>query len=50
MVRWVVVVTERARGWEILTNVFLACLWVRRQGLVEPFFIAQLCSRKDERR
>lgn len=29
MVRWVVVVTERAGGWEILTDTFLAGLWVR---------------------
>ena len=29
MVRWVVVVTERAGGWEILTDTFLAGFWVR---------------------
>ena len=33
MVGRVVVVAERARGWQILTDTFLACLWVR-QGLV----------------
>ena len=46
MVRWVVVVTERAGGWQILTLTFLACLWVG-QGLVWPIWLHKIHRRDD---